>query len=135
MRGFFAVVLCVACSDGGGSVGCRQVAVCTLITVAQVNAALGNVSTLYSPSDQMDSAMTVDSCLYNTQETSVDAKLMHTCYASASTAAMTYQADHDAMLNPTETRTDASGVGVSVGKEGMVEQGLIALANQLLATN
>lgn len=157
-----AILLCGACSEDNP---CKSVPVCTVLPLAQENAALGTTSMMALPNDISDSSLVENNCEYHSGPV-IDAKFQRLCYQTASIAASIYQGRHDTPANPGETRMDVAGVGdhayvstqigmnlvelrvvkgnvvlsmadngVMSGQEGMAQQGLMALANLLLAVN
>ena len=96
---------------GRGSGPCKNVAICTLIPLSQVNSSLGVTASNAVPDEPINSGgLTSDNCAYLNAASSTNVKLLRLCN-EAGMVPETYQQAHQEYLAPGGTRTDLSGVG------------------------
>ena len=98
--------------DGGTSGGpCKNVAICTVIPLAQVNSATNKMLTSSSPGPSV-SGVVADECDYNGTGTMGGfVNLIRVCYDPSSLAGQSYDADRGESLAAMGTRNDVSGAG------------------------
>ena len=99
--------------DGGTGGGpCTNVAICTVIPLAQVNAATNKMLTSSSPTSSGTGPNSGDTCDYNgTGPNGGFVELIRFCADPASNAGVQVDTDRNAYLAPGGTRTDVAGVG------------------------
>lgn len=99
--------------EGGASGGaCKNVAICTLIPMSQVNSSLDGTATKANPETMSDpSGVASDKCAYLGVAPTTTVELSRLCYPQATMAASNYEASRQDYLPKEGTRTDVAGLG------------------------
>src|SRR5205807_72109 len=100
--------------DRGTSGGCKNVAICTVIPLAQVNSATNKMLTSSSPSNTGTGPNSGDTCEYTGiggGPSGGFVELIRFCNDPASNAGVTYDTDRNGYLAQMGTRVDVAGVG------------------------
>lgn len=109
---------CSSCSsgsnsnDGGSSGSCKNVEICKVIPLADVNTGTKKMLTGSTPMSSGMGANSGDTCDYSgTGAMGGNVSLIRFCYDPASSAGTQFDSDKGEMLATGGTRTDVTGVG------------------------
>ncbi len=137
--------------EGGASGGaCKNVAICTLIPLSQVNSSLGGTATNANPETRSEasgpSGQAADICAYLGGTPNTTVEFSRVCYPEATLAVGNYESSKQEYLPKEGTRTDVAGLGdrafyeikptvadISLG-ENVTAVRLIVLKDNLLLT-